>query len=104
MSIELKKAGITVNAIAPVAHTRMTEDLQMMQMMPNAKALLAPDHVAPVAAFLASDLAADITGAIVGVQGPKVSLYRMVETAGATPRGAAWTPMELKDRWTEIGK
>lgn len=104
MAIELKKANITVNAIAPVAHTRMTEDLQMMQMMPNAKELLAPEHVAPVAVFLASELAADITGTIVGVQGPKVSLYKMMETTGATPKDKAWTPAELRERWAEIGK
>ena len=104
MSIELKKANITVNALAPVALTRMTEDLGMMQALPNAKELLAPEHVAPVAVFLASDLAADITGTIVGVQGPKVSLYKMTETSGATPKGDAWTPTELRERWNEIAK
>jgi NAD(P)-dependent dehydrogenase (short-subunit alcohol dehydrogenase family) len=102
MSIELGKANITVNALAPVAHTRMTEDLGMMQAIPNAKELLAPEHVSPVAVFLASDLAADITGAIVGVQGAKVSVYTMVETSGATPKDAAWTPAELRERWSEI--
>jgi len=104
MSIELKKANITVNAIAPVAHTRMTEDLQMMSMMPNAKEMLAPDHIAPVAVFLGSELAADITGTIVGVQGPKVSLYKMIETTGATPKGGNWLPAELRERWAEIAK
>ena len=103
MSIELRKAGITVNAIAPVAHTRMTDDLPLMQAMPNAKELLAPEHVAPVAAFLASELAADITGTIVGVQGPKVSIYKMVESAGANPKGDSWTPEELRARWSEVG-
>jgi NAD(P)-dependent dehydrogenase (short-subunit alcohol dehydrogenase family) len=103
MSIELKKASITVNAIAPIAHTRMTEDLPLMQAMPGAKELLAPEHVAPVAAFLASELAADITGAIVGVQGPKVSIYKMVESAGANPAGDRWTPEELRARWNEVG-
>jgi NAD(P)-dependent dehydrogenase (short-subunit alcohol dehydrogenase family) len=104
MSIELKKSNITVNAIAPVAHTRMTEDLQMMQMLPNAKDLLAPEHVAPVAVFLASELAADITGTIVGVQGPKVSLYKMIETTGATPKNDHWSPTELRERWAEVSK
>jgi len=104
LSMELKKAGITVNAIAPVAFTRMTEDLPMLQAMPNAKDFLAPEHVAPVAVFLASDLAADITGTIVGVQGPKVSIYRMVETAGVTPKGERWTAQELRERWNEVGK
>ncbi len=104
LSIELRKASITVNAIAPVAYTRMTEDLPMLQAVPNAKDLLAPEHVAKVALFLASELAADITGAIVGVQGTKVSLYKMIETTGVTPKESDWTPEELRARWDEIAK
>jgi NAD(P)-dependent dehydrogenase (short-subunit alcohol dehydrogenase family) len=104
LSIELRKANVTVNAIAPVAFTRMTEDLAMLQAVPNAKEILAPDHIAPVAVFLASDLSADITGTIVGVQGAKVSIYRMIETAGTTPKGTSWTPQELRERWAEISK
>jgi NAD(P)-dependent dehydrogenase (short-subunit alcohol dehydrogenase family) len=105
LSMELKRANVTVNAIAPVAFTRLTSDLPMIQAMPNAKDFLAPEHIAPVAVFLASDLAADITGTIVGVQGPKVSIYRMLETSGATPKsGEHWTAQELRERWAEIGK
>jgi NAD(P)-dependent dehydrogenase (short-subunit alcohol dehydrogenase family) len=105
LSMELKKANVTVNALAPVAFTRMTEDLPMLQAMPNAKDFLSPEHIAPVALFLASDLAADITGAIVGVQGPKVSVYKMVETAGITPRaGDRFTAQELGERWNEVVK
>ncbi len=104
LSIELRKANITVNAVAPVAFTRMTEDLPMLQAVPNAKEMLAPEHIAPVALFLASDLSADITGTIVGVQGTKVSIYRMIETTGTTPKGSSWTPQELRERWSESGK
>ena len=105
LSIELRKANVTVNALAPVALTRLTEDLPMLAAMPNAKDFLAPEHISPVALFLASDLAADITGTVVGVQGSKVSIYRMVETAGATPKtGDKWTAQELRERWAEIGK
>src|SRR5947209_15813867 len=99
LSIELKRANVTVNAIAPVAFTRLTEDLPMIAAMPNAKDFLAPEHIAPVALFLASDLSADITGTIVGVQGTKVSVYRMIETSGATPKsGEKWSAQELKER------
>ncbi len=103
LSMELVKAKITVNALAPVAFTRMTSDLPMLAQLPEADKLLAPEHVAQVGVFLASDKAAHITGAIVGVQGPKVSIYRMVETAGVTPRaGDQWSPDELAARWSEI--
>src|SRR5947209_777701 len=105
LSIELKKANITVNALAPVAFTRLTEDLPMIAAMPNAKDFLSPEHISPAALFLASDLSADITGTIVGVQGPKVSVYKMVESAGAMPRsGEHWTAQELRERWAEVSK
>jgi NAD(P)-dependent dehydrogenase (short-subunit alcohol dehydrogenase family) len=104
LSMEMARAKVTVNAIAPVAFTRMTEDLKMVQAIPNAKEMLAPDHISPVALFLASDLSADINGTIVGVMGTKVSVYRMIETAGTTPKGATWTAQELRERWAEISK
>jgi NAD(P)-dependent dehydrogenase (short-subunit alcohol dehydrogenase family) len=104
LSMEMARAKVTVNAIAPVAFTRMTEDLKMVQAIPNAKEMLAPDHIAPIALFLASDLAGDINGTIVGVMGTKVSIYKMIETGGVTPRGASWTPAELRERWGEITK
>src|SRR5262249_15912990 len=66
------KHKITVNALAPVALTRLTEDLPMMQAVPNVKDVLAPEHVSPVALFLASDLAASLSGVVVGVQGKQV--------------------------------
>ncbi len=104
LSMEMARSKVTVNALAPVAFTRMTEDLKMVQAIPNAKEMLAPDHISPIALFLASDLAADITGTIVGVMGTKVSIYKMLETTGTTPKGAEWTPQELRERWAEINK
>jgi NAD(P)-dependent dehydrogenase (short-subunit alcohol dehydrogenase family) len=100
-SLEFARAGVTVNAIAPVALTRMTEDLPMMKGIKPED--LGPQYIAPIAAFLASDLAADVTGQVVGVQGGKVFLYRMTETEGVTKAGV-WTAQEIKERWGEISK
>jgi NAD(P)-dependent dehydrogenase (short-subunit alcohol dehydrogenase family) len=101
-SMEFQKMGVTVNAIAPVALTRMTQDLAMFKGLTAEQ--IGPQYVAPVAAFLASDLAADITGAIVGVQGPKIFIYKMVEAEGVTREGGPWSPAEIKERWAEISK
>ena len=101
-SMEFQRMGVTVNAIAPVALTRMTSDLGMFKGMTAEQ--IGPQYIAPVAAFLASDLAADITGTIVGVQGPKVFLYRMIETQGVTREGGPWSAAEIKERWAEIAK
>jgi NAD(P)-dependent dehydrogenase (short-subunit alcohol dehydrogenase family) len=101
-SMEFQRMGVTVNAIAPVALTRMTQDLAMFKGLTEDQ--IGPQYVAPVAAFLASDLAADITGTIVGVQGPKIFIYKMVEAEGVTREGGPWSPAEIKERWAEISK
>jgi NAD(P)-dependent dehydrogenase (short-subunit alcohol dehydrogenase family) len=103
-SMELKKYGITVNALAPVAVTRLTEDLPMIAALPNAKDLLAPEHIAPAALFLASDLAGDLTGQVLAVEGPRMYLFKMIQTSAVTAKnGAEWTAQEIKERWAEIG-
>ncbi|HYR19756.1 MAG TPA: SDR family NAD(P)-dependent oxidoreductase [Myxococcales bacterium] len=101
-SMEFQRMGVTVNAIAPVALTRMTQDLQMFKGLSAEQ--IGPQYVAPVAAFLASDLAADITGTIVGVQGPKIFVYKMMEAEGVTREGGPWSPAEIRERWAEISK
>jgi NAD(P)-dependent dehydrogenase (short-subunit alcohol dehydrogenase family) len=101
-ALELQKIGVTVNAIAPVALTRMTTDLAMFQGATEAD--LGPQHVAPVVVFLASALAGDLTGQVVGVQGRKLFVYR-VETSAGVERDAAkgpWTAAEIQEAWPRI--
>jgi NAD(P)-dependent dehydrogenase (short-subunit alcohol dehydrogenase family) len=99
-ALELERMGVTVNAIAPVALTRMTQDLGFMKgATPES---VGPQFVAPVVVFLASDLAAHLTGQIVGVHGPKVFVYKMTETEGVTRDGGPWSPAEILERWKEI--
>ena len=101
-SIELRKYNITVNALAPVAHTRMTEDLPMMQAMPNAGDLLSPDCISPAALFLASDLSAEITGEVIAVEGERMYQFKMIQTPAVTPNGEQWTAAEIHERWQEL--
>lgn len=101
-AIELRKHSITVNAIAPVAKTRMTEDLPMFQGVGEDS--LGPQHVAPVAVFLASELAKDVTGEVVGVAGGRLSRFKMIETAGAFKHDGAWSAQEIRERWAEIAR
>jgi len=103
-AIELQRHGITVNAIAPIAHTRMTEDLPMMSAMPGSAELLAPERIAPAVVFLASERAADITGAILAVEGARMYVYRMSQTPPVLPAdtAAGWTAEEIDARWVEL--
>lgn len=102
-SIELKKYNITVNALAPIALTRMTSDLPVMRAMKSAEEMLAPELIAPGALFLASDMAADITGEVLAIEGNRVFLFRMTKTEACLPNSSGgWTAEELRERWSEI--
>jgi NAD(P)-dependent dehydrogenase (short-subunit alcohol dehydrogenase family) len=71
MARELERVGVRVNAIAPVARTRLTEALAGDHMTPKEGEFdrFAPENVAAAACWLASDLAAGISGQVVKVQG-----------------------------------
>jgi NAD(P)-dependent dehydrogenase (short-subunit alcohol dehydrogenase family) len=101
-SIELQRTGCRVNAIAPVALTRMTEDIPLMSGISAEQ--MGPQHIAPVVAWLASDLAKDLTGRVFGVHGPKVFEYKMTQSEGldAPPAGGEWTPESLQEHLAKI--
>ena len=101
-AIEFAKMGVTVNAIAPVALTRMTEDLPMLKGVSADQ--LGPQFISPAVLFLASDMAADITGQIVGVEGGKLFLYKMEQSEGVVrpPEQGLWTPKDIHARWRDI--
>jgi len=60
---ELKRIGVTVNAISPSAQTRMTEGLRAVN--DEQRAMRDPKWVSPVVTYLASELAQDITGRVI---------------------------------------
>lgn len=102
-SIELQRYGIRVNAVAPVAKTRMTSDLPMFEKIDQS---LSPDHVAPVHLFLASDLAREVSGSVLSVAGARVSVYKVVESAGRfkDADGGIWTAAEVAEHFDSISK
>ncbi len=101
-SIELQRHGIRVNAVAPIAKTRMTEDLPMFEKIQS----MTPEHVAPAHLFLGSDLSRDLSGAVVSVAGGKLSIYKVVESAGKFKDSdqGVWTAQEIADHWEVISK
>jgi NAD(P)-dependent dehydrogenase (short-subunit alcohol dehydrogenase family) len=71
---ELGRYGVTVNAIAPAAITRLTEDLGMGQVEGEAREQLSPRHIAPIACWLASPASASVTGRVFDVSGQMLSV------------------------------
>lgn len=101
LHLEGAKHGIRVNTIAPVAGTRMTEDI-----FPEAAfAAFAPENVAPAALFLVSEEAPSnmIVGAGAGVvQAAYVTLTQGAVLREATPEAVAAQWAEITDRTGEI--
>jgi NAD(P)-dependent dehydrogenase (short-subunit alcohol dehydrogenase family) len=73
-SMELARYGVTVNAIAPAALTRMTENLGMGQASEEDKEKLAPKWIAPIITWLASAESASVTGRVFDVTGRALSV------------------------------
>ncbi len=71
---ELGRYGVTVNAIAPAALTRMTENLGMGQADEETKALLSPRMISPIVVWLASAEGKEVTGRVFDVTGQKLSV------------------------------
>ncbi len=89
--------GITVNTIAPVALTRMTEGIALSQMMAGAD----PAKVTAGVLFLASE-ACGLTGEILSAGGGYFSRVEIREAAGAwAPEGEA-TPEFVAQAWGRI--
>jgi NAD(P)-dependent dehydrogenase (short-subunit alcohol dehydrogenase family) len=97
LKIEGQKNNIHVNAISPVAATRMTESI----MTPEMLARLAPETVTPGVVFLCSEDAP--TGVILTAGAGVFSIARIYETEGVYLGGDALTVEGVRDHWSEIG-
>ena len=96
LALEGQRYGIRAHILAPVAHTRLTEDLPGMGGAEMA-AKLDPKLVSPLIVFLASDLAKDITGKTFLAGGGQIAEMRMVTAPGIKKEenGGLWTASEI---------
>jgi NAD(P)-dependent dehydrogenase (short-subunit alcohol dehydrogenase family) len=94
---ELARYGVTVNAIAPAARTRMTEKVfaETMAKPEDGFDAMAPENVSPLVVWLGSTESKDVTGKVFEVEG---GLIRVAEGWAHGPqvdKGARWDPTEL---------
>jgi len=107
-SRDLGRYGITVNAIAPAAGTRMTVSPEMetarirrvergeiTQQQADAMKMPEPDDVAPIAVYLATDAAANINGCTFGAAGGRIALHTDPVAVKSIYKAGRWTLDEL---------
>ncbi|WP_413816801.1 SDR family oxidoreductase [Microbacterium sp. BG28] len=114
-SLELARAGITVNAVVPTALSPMTatipayaqawEDhlagLPVPPELRREKALGTPDDVAPLVVWLASERAAGVTGQAIGIGGDRLTLYAHPQVLDTDHRDGGWSAEEIDAAWAD---
>jgi NAD(P)-dependent dehydrogenase (short-subunit alcohol dehydrogenase family) len=98
-AMELGRYGVTVNAIAPAALTRMTENLGMAAasegLKPEQFDPLDPGNIAPLVVWLGSSESAAITGRVFNVQGGNISVAEGWVAGPGADKDDRWDPAEL---------
>jgi NAD(P)-dependent dehydrogenase (short-subunit alcohol dehydrogenase family) len=111
VATEGARSGITSNAIAPTALTRMTLDLMPEEFRTRREASIergefdffAPENVAPLVAFLCSDASSHISGKVFGVQGDSIEIFQpFTSVAEIKNHGKRWDPEDLPGRIDEL--
>lgn len=112
-AIEMKRAGITVNAVIPVAATAMTKTVPFFakaveadergEAMPDffrkELGFGTADDVAGLIAFLASEEAGNITGQAIGAGGDRLQLWSHPEAIASEFHDGGWDYATLQEQF-----
>jgi NAD(P)-dependent dehydrogenase (short-subunit alcohol dehydrogenase family) len=112
-ALEMKKAGVTANAVIPVAATAMTKTVPYFQKAVDADErgeAMPPffrhelgfgtaDDVSGLVAFLASDEAAGITGQAIGAGGDRLQVWTHPEAAATEYHEGGWRYEDLLENF-----
>jgi NAD(P)-dependent dehydrogenase (short-subunit alcohol dehydrogenase family) len=92
-ALGLNRYGVTANAIAPIARTRMSANVPQ-DLAENGD----PEDVAPMVVYLLSDRARHITGQIYTAVGGKIAVWNQPRELRAMYKDGRWTPEEIDAR------
>ena len=94
---EMGRYGVTVNAIAPSARTRMTETVfaDMMSTQDSDFDAMAPENISPLVVWLGSVESRDVTGKMFEVEGGIIRVAEGWAHGPEVDKGARWDPADL---------
>ncbi len=94
-ALDMARYNVTANCISPFAWTRMIGTIPTETQAQKARVekikKLSPAHIAPIAVFLASDAAKDVTAQIFGVRGKEVMLFGHERPIMRVHNSEGWT-------------
>ncbi len=101
---ELGRYGITANALAPAARTRMTEQAFAAAMKAPEEGFdfQHPDNVAPAVVWLGSEKSRGVTGCVFELQGGVIRLATGWNDGPSEDKGARWEPAEVDAVMTRL--
>ncbi|MEU1305458.1 SDR family oxidoreductase [Streptomyces shenzhenensis] len=93
-ALGLHKYGVTANAVAPVARTRMSAGVPM-----ELTEIGEPEDVAALVVYLLSDRARElpVTGQVYTIAGPKIAVWAQPRELRAAYAEGTWTPERIAD-------
>ena len=100
-ALDMARYNVTANCISPFAWTRMigtipTETEAQKTRVEKIKKM-GPEHIAPMAVFLATEAAKEISGQVFGVRGKEIMLFNHMRPIRNIHHDQGWTPERLAD-------
>ena len=100
-ALDMARYNVTANCISPFAWTRMIGTIPTETEAQKARVekikKLSPAHIAPVAGFLASDFAKEVTGQVFGVRGKEIMLFGHMRPIMRVHHAEGWTVERLAE-------
>ena len=101
VALDMARYNVTANCISPFAWTRMIgtipTETEAQKVRVEKIKKMGPEHIAPVAVFLASEAAKEVSGQVFGVRGKELMLFSHMRPVRSIHDDRVWTPERLAE-------